>query len=54
MPTHADNFQAPYGSAVAVRTEWIEAFAEEVRAAAPESRLILPRHLEPFRLSVSR
>ena len=54
MPTHADNFQAPYGSAVAVRTEWIEAFAEEVRAAAPESRLILPRHLEPFRVSVRR
>lgn len=52
MPTHADNFQAPYGSELAVRTEWIESFAEEVRVAAPDSRLILPRHLEPIRLSV--
>jgi L-ascorbate metabolism protein UlaG (beta-lactamase superfamily) len=52
MPTHADNFQAPYGSPLAVRTEWIEPFAAEVRAATPESELILPRHLEPFQLSV--
>lgn len=52
MPTHADNFQAPYGSSVAVRTEWIEAFAAEVRAASPDTRLILPRHLEPIRLHV--
>ena len=53
MPTHADNFQAPYGSPLAVRTEWIEAFAAEVRAASPDSQLILPRHLERFRVSVS-
>jgi L-ascorbate metabolism protein UlaG (beta-lactamase superfamily) len=52
MPTHADNFQAPYGSAIAERTEWIEAFAAEVRAASPDARLILPRHLEPIRLSL--
>ena len=52
MPTHADNFQAPYGSEIAYRTEWVEAFAEEVRAASPDSRLIIPRHLEPIRLSV--
>ena len=50
MPTHADNFQAPYGSDLAVRTEWIESFAAEVRAAAPDTRLILPRHLESIRL----
>jgi L-ascorbate metabolism protein UlaG (beta-lactamase superfamily) len=52
MPTHADNFQAPYGSASAVRTEWIEAFADEVRSASPDARLILPQHLQPIRLSV--
>ncbi len=52
MPTHADNFQVPYGSEFAVRTKWIEAFSEEVRAAAPDTRLIVPQHLEPIRLSV--
>lgn len=52
MPTHADNFRVPYGSAFAVRTEWIEAFSKEVRTAAPDTRLILPQHLEPIRLSV--
>lgn len=52
MPTHADNFQAPYGSSIAYRTEWIESFAAEVRAADPRAQLILPRHLEPIRLSI--
>ncbi len=52
IPTHADNFQVPYGSEFAVRTKWIEAFAEEVRAAAPDTRLIIPQHLDPIRLSL--
>ena len=52
MPTHADNFQAPFGSQMAVRTEWIAAFSEEVRAADPDARLITPQHLEPIRLLV--
>jgi L-ascorbate metabolism protein UlaG (beta-lactamase superfamily) len=50
MPTHADNFRAPYGSAIAYRPEWVDAFAEEVRLASPGSRVIIPRHLEPIRI----
>ena len=46
IPTHADNFRVPYGSPLAYRTEWVEAFAEEVRVASPDSRLIIPQHLE--------
>ncbi|HKJ01584.1 MAG TPA: MBL fold metallo-hydrolase [Longimicrobiales bacterium] len=49
MPTHADNFQTPYGSAMEYRADWVEAFSEEVRAASPETRLLVPRHLEPIR-----
>ena len=52
MPTHADNFQAPYGSDFAYRNEWVEAFSKEVREAVPGTRLIIPRHLEPIRLLV--
>jgi L-ascorbate metabolism protein UlaG (beta-lactamase superfamily) len=52
IPTHADNFRVPYGATTAYREEWVEAFAEEVRVASPDSRLIIPRHLEPIRLSV--
>ena len=52
IPTHADNFRVPYGSPTAYRTEWVEAFLEEVRVASPDTRLITPRHLEPIRLSV--
>ena len=50
MPTHADNFRAPYGSDFAYRSEWVDAFAEEVRAASPGSQIIIPRHLEPIRI----
>jgi L-ascorbate metabolism protein UlaG (beta-lactamase superfamily) len=52
IPTHADNFRAPYGAETAYRTAWVESFADEVREASPESRLIIPKHLEPIRLSV--
>ncbi len=52
IPTHADNFRVPYGSPTAYRTEWVDSFAEEVRVASPDSRVIIPRHLEAFRLSV--
>ena len=52
IPTHADNFQVPYGSPNAYRTQWIEAFSEEVRLASPDSRFVIPRHLEALRLSV--
>jgi len=38
------------GSEIAYRTEWVDAFAEEVHAASPNSRVI-PKHLEPIRLS---
>jgi L-ascorbate metabolism protein UlaG (beta-lactamase superfamily) len=50
IPTHADNFQAPYGSSIAYRTEWVEAFAAEVAEASPDSRVIIPRHLEPIQI----
>jgi len=52
IPTHADNFRVPYGSAFAYRTEWVGAFLDEVRVASPDTRLIIPQHLEPIRLSV--
>ena len=52
IPTHADNFRVPYGAPTAYRTEWVDAFAAEVRVASPSSRLIVPRHLEPIRMSV--
>ena len=52
IPTHADNFRVPYGAATAYREEWVSSFADEIRAAAPDARVIIPRHLEPIRLSV--
>ena len=52
IPTHADNFRVPYGASTAYRTEWVDSFADEVRAASPDSRIILPRHLEPIVLSI--
>ena len=51
IPTHADNFSVPYGAPNAYRTEWVDAFAAEVRDASPTSRVIIPKHLEPVVLS---
>jgi len=52
IPTHADNFRVPYGSPTAYRNEWVESFADKVREASPDSRVIIPQHLEPLRLSM--
>lgn len=52
IPTHADNFRVPYGAPTAYRPEWTGAFADEVRAASPDSRIIIPKHLEPIPISL--
>lgn len=52
FPTHADNFQAPYGSDVAYRTEWVNSFIAEVAEAAPNAFTAQPLHLETIEISL--
>ena len=49
VPVHWDNYRIPYhfSQEEAIRTKVLP-FLEEVRAVAPQTRVIVPRHLELF------
>jgi len=52
IPTHWDNFRLPYGFSQEQRIETnLVPFAETVAEIAPDSRLIIPVHLEPIILN---
>ena len=47
IATHADNYRTPYGSSMAkVREDWALPFVEEVQAASPNTRVIVPEHFK--------
>jgi len=47
IPAHWDNYRVPYGySQEKAINSKIKPFIEEVRAASPESEVIVPVHLE--------
>ena len=49
IPTHWDNFRVPYGYSQETAIERkIKPFIEEVKAASPVSKVIVPVHLETF------
>ena len=51
IPAHWDNFRVPYGfSQEAAIEKKIKPFIEEVKAASPESKVIVPVHLETIRI----
>ncbi|MDP4711053.1 MAG: MBL fold metallo-hydrolase [Saprospiraceae bacterium] len=51
VPVHWDNYRVPYhfSQEEAIRTKVLP-FLEEVRAVAPQTRVIVPRHLELFNI----
>jgi len=46
-PTHFDDWRAPPPAAPSL-TEDVRAFAAEVAACSPQTRLVVPRHFEPM------
>ncbi len=51
IPTHWDNFRVPYGfSQEKAITEKIKPFIDEVKAASPNSEVLIPVHLETITL----
>lgn len=49
IPTHWDNFRLPYGfSQEAAIEDKLKPFAETVSQVSPQTRVIIPRHLEAF------
>ena len=48
IPTHWDNFTAPYGASQQPAIEALESFVQEVLAASPKTKVIVPKYFEPI------
>ena len=50
LPTHWDNFMAPYGASQQPAIDALQPFLQEVKAASPNTRVIVPKYFEPITL----
>jgi hypothetical protein len=50
LPTHWDNFTAPYGASQQPALDAVESFVQEVKAASPITKVIVPKYFEPIPL----
>jgi L-ascorbate metabolism protein UlaG (beta-lactamase superfamily) len=51
IPTHWDSFLAPYGVSQKSSEDALQSFVQEVRAASPNSKVIMPKYFEPIALA---
>jgi L-ascorbate metabolism protein UlaG (beta-lactamase superfamily) len=50
LPTHWDNFFAPYGVSQQSSVDALQSFVQEVRAVSPKTKIIVPKYFEPIPL----
>ena len=50
LPTHWDNFLAPYGASEQPAIDALQSFVQEVTVASPKTQVIVPKHFEPITL----
>jgi L-ascorbate metabolism protein UlaG (beta-lactamase superfamily) len=50
LPTHWDNFLAPYEASQQPAIEAVQSFVKEVAAASPKTKVIVPKYFEPIAL----
>jgi L-ascorbate metabolism protein UlaG (beta-lactamase superfamily) len=50
LPTHWDNFFVPYGGSQQPAIEAVQSFVQEVRAASPKTKIIVPNYFEAIAL----
>jgi L-ascorbate metabolism protein UlaG (beta-lactamase superfamily) len=50
LPTHWDNFLAPYNASQQTALEALESFVEEIVAASPKTEVIVPKYFEAIPL----
>jgi len=48
LPTHWDNFTAPYDASQQVSVDALQSFLEEMKAASPTTKVIVPKYFEPI------
>ncbi len=50
LPTHWDNFTAPYGASQQPAIDAVQSFLREVVAASPKTKVLVPKYFEPIDL----
>ena len=50
IPTHWDNFLLPYEASQQPALDALQAFVQEIKAASPKTKVIVPRYFEPIAL----
>src|SRR4029077_18095742 len=51
LPTHWDNFFAPYGASQQSSVDALESFIQEIRAASPKTKIVVPKYFEAIPLA---
>jgi hypothetical protein len=53
LPTHWDNFTAPYGTSQQPSVDTLQSFLEEIKAASPKTKVIVPKYFEAIPLGTA-
>jgi L-ascorbate metabolism protein UlaG (beta-lactamase superfamily) len=53
LPTHWDNFLAPYGASQQPALEALQSFVQEIVAASPKTKVIVPKYFEAIPLETA-
>ena len=53
IPTHWDNFLAPYGVSQQRAIDALQPFLQEVKAASPKTKVLIPKYFEPIALEAA-
>jgi L-ascorbate metabolism protein UlaG (beta-lactamase superfamily) len=53
LPTHWDNFTAPFGASQQPSLDALQTFLEEIKAASPKTRVIVPKYFEAVSLGTA-
>jgi L-ascorbate metabolism protein UlaG (beta-lactamase superfamily) len=53
LPTHWDNFLAPYGASQQPALEALQSFIQEIKAASPKTKVIVPKYFEAIPLETA-
>jgi len=54
LPTHWDNFMAPYSASEQPAIDAVQSFLQEVKAASPHSKVMVPKYFEPIPLGPAK
>ena len=54
LPTHWDNFTAPYSASQKPAIEAVQVFVKEIKAASPATKVIVPDYFEEISLEITK